>query len=222
MSSVYLHFEGSFWKAYERSAYLLATRLKKNYTVLRKESKTLGRDILYVGFPQSVFEKITVGYIVVLHNEKLAEIKLTVPLSIIDFDSWRDSQEIEQASRVLLTAQSNSIESTPVYKNAYDILMQSILIAENVSKNCKIPFGVRLKELSYGLCYKIRRLYEVNGEQRLTLINESIAGYLEFEFLLQVLRDKKELSMNSFALLSEKSQSVCKQLQLLRRKGQKA
>ena len=48
--SVWLYLEGSFYKAYERSAFAFCTRIK-DYRVLRKESKTLGRDILYVGFP---------------------------------------------------------------------------------------------------------------------------------------------------------------------------
>ena len=34
------------------SAFVFCTRIK-NYKVLRKESKTLGRDILYVGFPMA-------------------------------------------------------------------------------------------------------------------------------------------------------------------------
>ena len=38
-----LYLEGSFYKAYERSAFAFCTRIK-DYKVLRKESKTLGRD----------------------------------------------------------------------------------------------------------------------------------------------------------------------------------
>ena len=46
-----LHLEGTFYKAYEQSAFAFCTRIEA-YNVLRKESKTLGRDILYVGFPK--------------------------------------------------------------------------------------------------------------------------------------------------------------------------
>lgn len=52
-----LHLEGTFYKAYEQSAFAFCTRIKA-YNVLRKESKTLGRDILYVGFPQSTLDKV--------------------------------------------------------------------------------------------------------------------------------------------------------------------
>ena len=51
-----LYLEGTFYKAYERSAFAFCTRIK-DYRVLRKESKTLGRDILYVGFPMSALDK---------------------------------------------------------------------------------------------------------------------------------------------------------------------
>ena len=51
-----LYLEGTFLKAYERSAFAFCTRIK-DYKVLRKESKTLGRDILYVGFPSSALDR---------------------------------------------------------------------------------------------------------------------------------------------------------------------
>ena len=49
--------ENEFYEAYERSAFAFCTRIK-DYKVLRKESKTLGRDILYVGFPLAAGDRI--------------------------------------------------------------------------------------------------------------------------------------------------------------------
>ena len=56
--SIWFYLEGAFYKAYERSAFAFHTRVKE-FKVLRKESKTLGRDILYLGFPQAALEKNT-------------------------------------------------------------------------------------------------------------------------------------------------------------------
>ena len=119
-SFIWLYLEGTFWKAYERSAYAFHSRVKE-FRVLRKESKTLGRDILYLGFPQTAFERNT-------------------------------------ASLLL-----KSIDEKTVYA--------------------------------------------------------TLPMYDELSFLLQVLTDAKEVSTNTYAMLSENIQSVSRQLSLLQRKA---
>ena len=189
-----LHLEGTFYKAYEQSAFAFCTRIKA-YNVLRKESKTLGRDILYVGFPQSTLDKVLNRQMFTRVDEKTVRITLSTPIDGNEFLVRRDAQEVEQASRAMLTPYSRVIENAPVYKTAYDVLTQITLI----SKNCQTPFGVRLKE-------------------RRALIERALPVCEELCFLLQFLKDIKEISLNSYSMLSEKIQSVSKQLSLLRRK----
>ena len=104
----------------------------------------------------------------------------------------------------MLTPYSRVIENAPVYKIAYDVLIQVTLISKNISKNCHAPFGVHLKELAYEACKLVGSVYDEKGE--------------ELCFLLQFLKDMKEISLDSYSMLSEKIQSVSKQLSLLRRK----
>ena len=142
-----LYLEGTFYKAYERSAFAFCTRIR-DYRVLRKESKTLGRDILYVGFPMSALDKTLGNAMTRKVSDTALDVVLSYPMNENEFLQWRDSQEVEQASRALLSPYTKVIEKSPVYKTAYDILTQVILISRNVSKNCQAPFGVRIKELS--------------------------------------------------------------------------
>ena len=53
---IILHKEGVFWRAYEYSAFCFVT-LINNYNVLHKYFKNIGQDVVYIGFPQSVFSK---------------------------------------------------------------------------------------------------------------------------------------------------------------------
>lgn len=104
-----LYLEGSFYKAYERSAFAFCTRIK-DYKVLRKESKTLGRDILYVGFPLAAKDKTLADSIIQTIDEKTLRIILPAPISLNGFEEWRDAKEVEMASRAMLTPYSNVIE----------------------------------------------------------------------------------------------------------------
>jgi len=216
-NSIWLYLEGSFYKAYERSAFAFCTRVK-DYKILRKESKTLGRDILYVGFPMSAKDRTLSGCMVNVIDEKTLQIVVSRPIDENDFQKWRDAQEVEQASRAMLSPYTKVIEKTPVYKLSYDILRQVILLSKNVSKNCQEPFAVKAKQLSYESCNKIRRFYDSSPETQIIIVKELSPILEELCFLLQLLKDEKEISLNSYAMLSEMIQSVRKQLSLLQRK----
>ena len=217
-SFIWLYLEGTFWKAYERSAYAFHSRVKE-FRVLRKESKTLGRDILYLGFPQTAFERNTASLLLKSIDEKTVYATLPMPIDENEFLVWRDAQEVKIASQALITPYTSVIEKAPVYKEAYDILSQVILVSPNISRGNQQPFVVRLKELSYRSAYLVRSLYEEKGEERAAIIDEILPMYDELSFLLQVLTDAKEVSTNTYAMLSENIQSVSRQLSLLQRKA---
>ncbi|MBQ0081318.1 MAG: hypothetical protein KBS95_07235 [Alistipes sp.] len=104
-SFIHLYLEETFYKAYENSAFAFCTRIKA-YNVLRKESKTLGRDILYVGFPQSALDKVLSKQMITKIDETMVHVTLSTPIDANEFLVWRDAQEVEQASRAMLTPYS--------------------------------------------------------------------------------------------------------------------
>lgn len=215
--SIWLYLEGSFYKAYERSAFAFCTRIRE-YKTLRKESKTLGRDILYVGFPMTSLERTLSQQMAVQVDDRTIRVVLSYPISDKDFMSWRDAQEVEMASRALISPYTRVIEKTPLYKTSYDILSQVILVSKNISRNCQNPFAIEMKRLSYRASLLVRSLYDVTGQERARTIESITDIYNELSFLLQLMKDSREISINSFALLSEQIISVEKQLSLLQRK----
>ena len=96
-------------------------------------------------------------------------------------------------------------------------MMQTMQLAANISKNVSNPVGVRIKELTYLLCYAVRVLYDV--PDRDAHIDKALELCSEIKFALQVLKDLKEISVNTFALASERVVSVSKQLSALRGKA---
>ena len=119
-SYIWLYLEGTFWKAYERSAFAFHTRVKE-FRILRKEPKTLGRDILYLGFPQTAFERNTAALLLKPIDEKTFCATLPLPIEENEFLAWRDAQEVKIASQVLVTPYISVIEKPPVYKDAYSV-----------------------------------------------------------------------------------------------------
>lgn len=213
-----LYLEGTFYKAYERSAFAFCTRVK-DYKILRKESKTLGRDILYVGFPMSALDKTLSQCMTRPVDDRAIDVILSYPIDVSEFITWRESQEVEMASRALISPYTKVIEKTPVYKSSYDVLLQVTTISKNISKNCQNPFGLRMKQLAFRGSYLVRSLYDTPRELRSSPIDEALSLYDELSFFLQFMKDCKEISLNSFALLSEQIQSVSKQLSILQRKA---
>jgi hypothetical protein len=60
-SQIYLFKEGIFYKAYNEGAFLLKD---KNYKVAVKKIKSIENEVLSIGFPESVFEKLKLEFVV--------------------------------------------------------------------------------------------------------------------------------------------------------------
>lgn len=60
-SKIYLFKEGIFYKVYNEGAFLLKT---KNYKVAVKKIKSIDNEVLSIGFPESVFEKLKEEFVI--------------------------------------------------------------------------------------------------------------------------------------------------------------
>ena len=56
-NSIFLFKEGMFWRCYELSVFYFVKNIKE-YRVFRKFVKTVNREIVYLGFPDSIIEEI--------------------------------------------------------------------------------------------------------------------------------------------------------------------
>ncbi len=102
---IHLFQEGSFYRAYEWSAWLCVMYVNALMKVTHKPMKNSEETFCYVGFPVSSIEKYTPeGTTVEEKGEKTIDIRLVPPLmtssselSDLDFAEWKNTQPIATA-----------------------------------------------------------------------------------------------------------------------------
>ena len=155
--------------------------------------------------PNYVYEYVQDGLIRCFSRKKYDE---------VEFHNWKEVAKVNVGDR--FTPNTSVIEKAPVYKTAYDLLTQVVGFSVHLSRNVSDPIGIHLKELTYKLCYTIRMMYDVKDKE--TQIIKALEFCDEIKFVLQLFKDLKEISINTFALASERVVSVSKQLSALRGK----
>lgn len=117
-TSIILHKEGVFWKAYERSAYLFVHHIKA-YSVQRKYYKNVGQDIVYIGFPQDYFFNFKTVFVekklTVTESEKEINISGFDDFSQAVFEQWKESLQQNISTHTMLDASiKDKIRGFPV------------------------------------------------------------------------------------------------------------
>lgn len=214
VDSIWLYREGMFMKAYERSAffahmYIHEFKLSKRYV------KTVNMDVVSLGFPVQTIPKWLNGYVYEYVSEGLVRCQMREKYDEVKFQNWKDCVTINAADK--FTPNTSLIEKTPVYKTAYDLMIQILAFSPNISKNALCPIGMRLKELVYQMCYSVRTMYDVDSPEDNMM--KIIDICTEIKFNIQILKDMREISVNTFALASERTVSVSKQVSLLYQKA---
>lgn len=210
---LYLYPVGGFYKLYENSACIFSLRIK-DFKASKRFVKTVNRDVVSIGFPISVSQKWLYGQTVAVSESGYAFCQVARGIDELEFEHWRDQIVLNAKDR--FTPNTAVIEKSPVYKNAYDLLMQTIDFTVNVSAKVRSCLGERLLKLAYDVTYGIRRLYDVKDSSE--VIDKAQADCEEMKFIIQILCDRKEISAGAFALASERTVSVSRQLTALRLK----
>ncbi len=211
MNRIFLYKEGIFLKAYERSAFFVHMYIHE-FKLSKRYIKTVNQDVISLGFPEQTVAKWLHGHRYVYISENLVECEIGRTYDEVKFHHWKESVLVNAADRY--TPHTHVIEKAPVYKNAYDLLVQIISFSVHVSRNVQNPIGNNLKGLAYRLCYLVRNLYDVADREK--QIDDALELCSEIEYILQILRDLKEISVKAFALASERVISVSRQLVALR------
>lgn len=90
-TAIYLYKEGAFWKAYEMSAFLFCEIVQK-YKPTKKEVKTLGHEVIAIGFPDAALELLKQKYIIEITAKKaIINIAATQGLTQQNFENWKNS-----------------------------------------------------------------------------------------------------------------------------------
>lgn len=213
---IYLYREGLFLKAYERSAFLCHRHVHA-FKLSRRFIKSVNRHVVSLGFPESSLKKWMWAFPVHELSEKVLVCEVEKEVGEVEYQQWLELASVIANPGDRYTVHTSVIEKSPVWKVAYDLLGQVLDLSVHFSRNVRDPLGVRLKTLAYEICNGIREIYDVRD--RASLIEDIQKKCREVMFLLQLLRDRREISgEKAFPLAAERIDSVSRQLEGLRRK----
>ena len=91
LNEIRLYREGLFWKAYERSAYILCSQQMPLKPTHRSYKSLKGETIISVGFPSSSEAKFLSGLEEISRDENHLVLKARQAISPKDFDEWKSS-----------------------------------------------------------------------------------------------------------------------------------
>ena len=207
VDSIWLYREGMFMKVYERSAFFAHTLIHE-FKLSKRYKKTVNMDVISLVFPEQTIQKWLNGYVYEWVQDGLLRCHMRKAFDEVEFNNWKEGVSVNVGDR--FTVHTAVIEKSPLYKVTYDLMTQVFDFSAHISKNIASPLRLRLKGLTYRLCYVVRVLYDVTDR------DVHLEYCSEIKFALQVLKDFKEISVNTFALASERIVSVSKQLSALR------
>jgi len=101
-------------------------------------------------------------------------------------------------------------DNLPVYKTSYDLLVELFNLTTNFSREYKFTIGEKLKNETVVMIVAIYRANSSHDKrEKIQSARESVEV---IRLLLRLLKDLKQINMNKFIMLSEKLESVSKQL----------
>jgi hypothetical protein len=219
--------DGMFWRAYDQSAFLLINHfwpgLKVNGGPVQAAG---GKEVYYVGFPDASLKKVLdripeVGDAFLMEQTNNRISIANVP-HIDGFEEWKKGLALlrEQAADQMQPYYGQ----LPLYKAVYDLFFHVITLTRQFPKDMQYTVGGKMiahvlgiNDLLYKLL-KTEKKYQTK-ELELDAVSEKIilANKIEemvesLRFLLRASFDLKLYNVERFAELSDRIESVRKQL----------
>lgn len=203
---VYLYPEGAFYKAYQKSAWMLCTRVHP-FKVSARPLKGLEGPLLSVGFPQSSIDKFSAGL-------KVAEslyggYKQLIFNESIDFTPYEDWRK-GFVAKPRASGRDVSFNSLPVYGAVYRIAVEATEMASMLERNYRysigedIRLGTKRALLSVTLAGK--------GEDREENVRKARLAMMDVELSLRLLCDLKVLPDKRYVYFLGMAEDITRQL----------
>lgn len=204
-NEVVLFLEGKFWKAYEKSAYVLT--MLYGFKPTKRYVKLVGQEIISVGFPQESLQKY-VGKEKTVFSERLIRVWFNNDQNDDAFITWKTATRIKE-NKVLPVQKEEKRKplpvddiGLPVFRVVYDLLLRLFQYCSKMSKDYRYTLGEDIKQklLRMQVC-----IYHANAEKqnKLPYITEALGLLVEVKLCVRILHDSKQLSLKRFALLCE-------------------
>jgi hypothetical protein len=205
---VYLFREGMFYKAYERSAYLLCTRVQP-FKVSARPLKGLNEPLISVGFPMASLEKFSAGMNReggVLGQESSLVLQMSSLPDLSGFPAWKASFPLTQVQG----KQQPRFNGLPVYGIAYRLVLEITTLCAGLDRRFRYSLGedLRNKAKQTLLCI----MWAGKGENRLDNITHARHALTEVQLCLRLLNDMKVVTDKRYVPFMELTQEVSGQL----------
>ncbi len=206
--------EGSFWKAYEQSAYYLHRQFgfKPSARYIKKVNQT----IVTVGFPLQSLPKFFPQTDTSQESDEVVYIWVEQKCSDT-FEAWKMGlvPAGEDALEQMVTPR---YENLPVFKAVYDVLLKSLTASRHFSKDYRYTLGEDLKRTLFGVLLQVYRANkEQDKQRRIACIEAAEENMVEVRLLCRVLNDCKQMPRNLYAQMAYDMVEVDKHLANWRR-----
>jgi len=217
--------EGNFWRAYEQSAYLFKNHFYPDIKVNSRYIKAVKQNLHNIGFPLGslrarLIDKLPEIKGAVLKSQNENRIVVEVP-PIEGFGEWAKSLSMlkDQTDHIMQPFYGEK----PLYKAVYDLFFQLVSVTRHFQKDVKFALGDKIIDIGITLNAELYRLMNTAQSktkerqldadfQKQITFNEMLEKTDTLRFLLRTSYDLHLYGMDKFVDLSEKIESVRKQL----------
>ena len=208
---VYLYAEGTFYKAYQQSAFLLSAFVRPLKVSVRP-LKGMKGPLLSVGFPMMALEKWTSGADIQILSDKSLEVHYPFPLDLSGYDAWRSTYLDTSANkRAAILHPRLSDEYYPVYGLAFRMTREVTEYCSRLKRNYRYSLGEDLR--SSMMQATIAITFASKQDQLLTRATEAIEHVEKAELSLRLLNVMGELSDERYTPLIDMTNDIRKQLE---------
>ena len=214
-SEVVLFLEGKFWKAYEKSAYVLT--MMYGFKPSKRYVKLVNQEIISVGFPQESLQKY-IGNQRAEYSEKFIRVRFNKDQNEDAFIAWKIAIRVKEAKVLPIQEEGKSKPSPvseiglPVFRVTYDLLLRLFQYCSKMSKDYRYTLGEDIKQKLLRMQVCIYHANAVERQEKQTYITEALSLLIEVKLCVRILHDSKQLSLKRFALLCEQMVEIETQL----------
>lgn len=216
---VNLYAEGSFYKAYEQSAYVLCTYVRP-IKVSARPLKGLDGLLLSVGFPMQALEKWTVGSEIKTISDKCLQVRYPMLIDMEGYDSWKAAFQNPEVEGDCAAARHPRLseEYYPVFGQAYRMTKDVTEYCSRLKRNYRYSLGEDLRVSMRNATVHI--IFATKKGQLEERTSKALEEVEQAELALRLLNELGEMSDERYTPYIDITTDIRNQLEKWARSGQ--